>query len=112
MAKIDHVEEFIAALRRELPPVFLGSKVGELTGGAISWGTTQNRRSRREIPNADEIFVRSGNRTLVARDPFLDWFATTLALPRQPPTTPPPRRERRPRRLASAIGPADEVRRY
>jgi len=95
MAKMDHVEEFIEALRCELPPVFLGSKVEELTGGAICWGTTQNRRSRREIPNADAIFVRSGNRTLVARDPFLAWFATTLGARRPPPTLPAPRRPRR-----------------
>jgi hypothetical protein len=60
------MEQLIERLRRELPTVFLGAKVAELTGGAISWGTTQNRRSRGEIPNEDEMFIRSGNRVLVS----------------------------------------------
>jgi hypothetical protein len=59
-------------------------------------GTTQNRRSRGEIP--DDSYARSGTRVLVIRDPFLDWWATTLADARLPPVVPagqPPRRQRR-----------------
>jgi hypothetical protein len=86
--------DIIAAMRAALPPVFLGSKIDELTGGAINWRTTQNRRSRGEIENQDEIFIRSGNRILVMRDPFLDWWATTLSDARQPSLMPPQRAHR------------------
>jgi hypothetical protein len=89
------LEHIIAELRRALPPLFRGSKIDELTGYAIAWGTVQNRRSRRVIPNEDEIFIRSGNRVLVARDPFLSWFATTLSDARHPPSVPPRRGRRR-----------------
>jgi hypothetical protein len=94
------MEHVIAKLRQELPPVFLGSRIGKLTGDAISWGTVQNKRSRREIPNESEIFIRSGNRTLAVRDPFLDWWATTLSEARRPPVLPdrqPPHRRRQDR---------------
>jgi hypothetical protein len=75
--------DIVAELREALPRVFLGSKIGELTGHAIAWGTIQNKRSRREIP--EQCFARSGTRVLVIRDPFLNWWATTLAPARQPP---------------------------
>jgi hypothetical protein len=88
-------EDIIAELRRTLPPVFLGSKIDKLTAHAIAWGTVQNKRSRREIPNENEIFIRSGNRVLVARDPFLDWCKTTLSEARRRPPVLPPRRGRR-----------------
>jgi hypothetical protein len=94
VANID-IETLIGKLEQGLPEIFLGSKVGELTGGAVNWGTIQNRRSQRLIPNEDQIFVRSGNRILVVRDPFLAWFATTLRPARQLPSAPPPRRTRR-----------------
>jgi|SRR6516164_9033569 len=93
------MENVIAELRAALPPAFLGSKLDELAGYAIAWGTVQNRRSRREIPNEDEIFIRSGNRVLVRRDPFLAWFATTLAPVRRPPVMQP--RRGRPRTRSS-----------
>jgi hypothetical protein len=88
------MEHVIAELRQALPPVFLGSKIGELTGHSIAWGTVQNKRSRREIPNESEIFIRSGNRVLVRRDPFLGWWATTLSEVRRPPVGVLPRRSR------------------
>jgi hypothetical protein len=88
------MEYELAELRRALPPVFLGSKIGELTGYSIAWGTVQNKRSRREIPA--EVFIRSGNRVLVRRDPFLDWWTTTLSDARRSPVLP-PRRGRRSR---------------
>jgi hypothetical protein len=72
------MEHLIAEMQRALPPVFLGSKIGELTGYSICWGTVQNRRSRGEIPNESEIFIRAGNRMLVSRDAFLRWWVTTL----------------------------------
>ncbi|HEY1430412.1 MAG TPA: hypothetical protein VGF39_02100 [Stellaceae bacterium] len=97
------MEHVIAELRRALPPVFLGSKIGELTGHSIAWGTLQNKRSRREIPNESEIFLRSGNRVLIRRDAFLDWWATTLSDARRPPIVPPRRGRRR------ALSPAPEA---
>jgi hypothetical protein len=84
------MHDIIDELRAALPPVWLGSRTDELTGGAINWGTTQNRRSRGEIP--DECFARSGARVLVLRDPFLAWWATTLSPARRPPVLPPRRR--------------------
>jgi len=85
------VEEVVEQLRRALPPVFLGVASGQLTGGAIHWPTVQNKRAQRQIP--DECFCRSGPRVLVIRDPFLDWWATTLTEARQPDTRRPPRRQ-------------------
>jgi hypothetical protein len=80
------MQEVIEELRQALPPIFLGSRIGDLTGGAIHWPTVQNKRSRREIPDA--CFVRSGPRVLVRRDLFLDWWATTLSEARQAPSDP------------------------
>ena len=95
--------DIIAELRAALPPVFLGSKIGELTGHAIAWGTVQNKRSRREIP--DDCFTRSGSRVLVLRDPFLNWWETTLSPSRRPPVVPPRRRRSRGRtEIATATG--------
>ncbi len=79
---MDDMQKIIDQLRDELPPVFAGPSVEELTGGAINWGTVQNKRSRREIP--DECFIRSGTRVLVIRDPFLKWWSSTLTEARQP----------------------------
>lgn len=76
------MQRIIDELRKTLPPVFAGTSLDQLTGGAIHWPTTQNRRALRQIP--DECFVRSGTRVLIVRDPFLAWWATTLSEARQP----------------------------
>jgi hypothetical protein len=91
------IEDLVAELRAKLPPVWAGTRTDELMGHSIAWATMQNKRSRDEIPNADEIFVRSGNRVLVRRDPFLAWWATTLSDARRPSVALP----RRGRRWAS-----------
>jgi hypothetical protein len=91
----ENLSDIIAELRAALPPVFLGSRLAELTGYAIAWGTVQNKRSRREIPEG--CFVRSGSRVLVRRDPFLDWWKSTLSPARRPPVLPPRRGRRRER---------------
>ena len=70
------LDQIVEAMRLALPPIFAGTAVGELTGGAVNWGTIQNKRCNHEIP--DDCFVRSGTRVLVVRDPFLRWWATTL----------------------------------
>jgi hypothetical protein len=87
------MQSVVDELRESLPPVFLGANIDEFTGGAICWRTTQNKRSRREIP--DECFVRSGPRILVRRDLFLDWWSGTLTEARLPPRNGPPRRRQR-----------------
>jgi len=76
------MEHVIEELRKALPPVFAGTSLDELTGNAIHWPTVQNRRALRQIP--DDCFVRSGTRVLVLRDPFLNWWGTTLSEARQP----------------------------
>ena len=75
------MQHVIDELRQTLPPVFAGTSLDQLTGGAIHWPTIQNRRALRQIP--DECFVRSGTWVLVLRDPFLCWWATTLKEARQ-----------------------------
>lgn len=72
-----YMQNIVEELRAFLPPVFAGTSIDDLTGGAIRWRTIQNKRSLREIP--DECFIRAGAKVLVRRDPFLDWWATTLA---------------------------------
>jgi hypothetical protein len=97
------MQDVIEQLRQALPPIFLGSASDDLTGGAINWGTTQNKRCKGEIP--DDCFVRSGPRVLVIRDKFLDWWATTLRPARataalhEPPV---PHAGRRPRAATEA----------
>ena len=88
------MQSVVDELRKALPPIFAGSSLDELTGDAICWGTVQNQRSRREIP--DECFVRSGRggRVLVRRDPFLAWWGKTLSDARQPRPSTPPKRQR------------------
>jgi hypothetical protein len=85
------MQRVVEELRQTLPPVFAGTSLNELTGGAIHWPTIQNRRALRQIP--DECFVRSGTRVLVLRDPFLDWWRTTLSEAR-PPIVTRPRRQK------------------
>lgn len=96
------MQELIEQLRAALPPVFLGSASDELTGGAINWGTVQNKRCRGEIP--DDCFVRSGPRVLVIRDKFLDWWGSTLKPARETKAehTPPQPRAGQRRRSAAA----------
>jgi hypothetical protein len=80
MTTLPIVEE----LRAALPPIFAGPSMDERTGGAICWGTVQNKRSRKEIP--PECFIRSGaGPTIVVRDAFLNWWATTLRDARHAP---------------------------
>jgi hypothetical protein len=97
------VHPIVEAFRREWPAAFAGPEIDRLSGNAIRWSTTQNRRSRREIP--EECFVRRGARlTLVVRDPFLAWWETTLSDARQTPRLISPRRGpgRRPRAASRA----------
>jgi hypothetical protein len=82
VTEFDALQHVIDELRQTLPPVFAGTSLDQLTGGAIHWPTIQNRRTLRQIPS--ECFVRSGTRVLVLRDPFLNWWATTLREVRQP----------------------------
>ena len=69
--------EIVDELKAALPPVFLGSRIGDLTGGAIHWPTIQNKRALRQIPA--DAFCYSGRQVLVRRDAFLDWWSTTLS---------------------------------
>jgi hypothetical protein len=96
------MRDIIDELRKSLPPVWLGSLTGELTGGACpSWETIQNKRSKREIP--EDCFCRSGPRILVIREPFLKWWGTTLRDARKARATPPPRAGRKRSSRADSI---------
>lgn len=70
------VEQIIAELQATLPPVLAGKSLDELTAHSINWRTTQNARSRGEIPA--ECFAYAGRKVLILRDPFLAWWRTTL----------------------------------
>ena len=99
------IEKLVAGLKKDLPPAFLGPNLDRLTGGAICWRTIQNKRSRREIPEEEKIFIRSGTRLIVDRDEFLRWWVTTLKSSRlRPIPQPPPRRRRSP---AARVAEAD-----
>lgn len=74
------ISAIIEAMRAHLPPVFLGSLIDGLTDGTFCWRTICNRRCRHEIP--DECFFYAGRKVLVRRDPFLEWWATTLTTER------------------------------
>jgi hypothetical protein len=99
----------VEGFRKEWPAAFAGPSLDKLSGNAFRWSTTQNRRSRGEIPS--ECFV-NGRPTLVLRDPFLNWWATTLQDARQPfgkpaRATPPTPRAVKTRRYRAA--PAEPV---
>jgi hypothetical protein len=66
----------VEGFRKEWPVAFAGPLLDELSGNVCRWSTTQNRRSRREIP--PECFVE-GRPTIVLRDPFLDWLDSRLS---------------------------------
>ena len=70
------VQELIEQMRRELPAAFAFSAVGRLTGEAVQPGTLANQKSRGELPEG--VVFRAGRKNLIARDPFLDWFARRL----------------------------------
>jgi hypothetical protein len=70
----------IAAFRKEWPAAFAGPLLDKLSGNAKRWTTTQNERSRGEIPA--ECFI-PGRPTIVLRDPFLDWWEEKLLAARQ-----------------------------
>jgi hypothetical protein len=73
---MEAVLEIVEQLRKEWPATFAGTRIDDLSGGAIIWGTIKNKRSRKEIPK--DCFVYSGPKVLVVRDRFLDWWATQL----------------------------------
>jgi len=73
---MDTIDRVIEELRAALAPVVAGQSLDELTGNSIHWPTVQNARSRREVPS--ECFIYAGRKVLVVRDPFLEWWRTTL----------------------------------
>ncbi len=68
MEKKKIIEEF----RQTMPPVFAGTLIAQYTGGAFEWTHFRNMRKKRNVP--DECFISSGNKLLIVRDPFLDWW--------------------------------------
>ena len=91
----------VEAFRNEWPAAFAGPLLDKLSGNAFRWSTTQNRRSRKEIP--PEVFVE-GRPTIVLRDKFLDWLDLWLTSVSEArcQSSEPPRRKRRQGRTESA----------
>jgi hypothetical protein len=85
-------QDIIEQLRAALPPIFLGPSVDERTGEAVVWSTMQNLHSRGLIP--DEVFTYSGRKKLILREPFLQWFGSTLTNEPPIPKSKPPLRRR------------------
>jgi len=80
----------VEAFRKEWPAAFAGPLLDKLSGNAFRWSTTQNRRSRGEIP--PDCFVE-GRPTLVLRDRFLDGIDSRLTAVSEPRLSgEPPRR--------------------
>jgi hypothetical protein len=65
----------VEGFRKEWPAAFAGPLLDKLSGNAFRWSTTQNRRSRGEIPAS--CFIE-GRPTIVLRDRFLDWVEAWL----------------------------------
>jgi hypothetical protein len=81
----------VEGFRREWPAAFAGPSLDKLSGNAKRWSTTQNQRSRGEIPA--ECFI-PGRPTIILRDRFLDWWESKLltegpALGKRARVTPP-----------------------
>jgi hypothetical protein len=71
------VNQTVEELRNSLPVLFALSEIDNLTGCALRRRTLQNLRAKKEIP--PEVFLYDGKRkTLVRRDPLLDWYAPRL----------------------------------
>ncbi|MBI9080460.1 MAG: hypothetical protein JEY79_12055 [Pseudodesulfovibrio sp.] len=66
------IEEF----RGVMPAVFAGTQIGERTGGTFEWTYFRNMRKKWNIP--EECFIHSGNKLLIVRDVFLDWWLEQL----------------------------------
>lgn len=65
------MSEYIAYLRKNLPPFFLAPKLDELTSGILCWRTVQNTKSK----YPQDCFTRlSPKKTLIVRDVFLDFI--------------------------------------
>ncbi|SKA69988.1 hypothetical protein [Desulfobaculum bizertense] len=70
-------EKLRKEFEEKMPPVFAGTQVDELTGGAVIWRTLKNMKSNGEIPGS--CFLRQGKRKLVIRrDEFLNWWFSQL----------------------------------
>lgn len=63
--------------RQQLPAVFPGKYLDQLTNQALRWKTIQNKRSRREIPLTCFEKV-SPRKVLILREPFLAWLEETM----------------------------------
>lgn len=70
------IEAVLLELRSNLPPIFAGQNLDEMTGGAIVWRSILNAKTRKEVPAS--CFIKSGRKVLVKRDEFLEWWAGTL----------------------------------
>lgn len=57
---------------QNLPPMFLGSRLDDLTDGLFSWKNIKNLRSKRHIPETCFLKI-SPRKILIRRDAFLAW---------------------------------------
>ena len=72
------IDNMIELFRKELPPAFALPEIDDRTGGGVKRRTLQNLKSSGEAP--EDLFIKDGSRkTLVLRDPFLEWWGNRLA---------------------------------
>lgn len=70
-------EKLRKEFEEKMPPVFAGTEVNKLTGGALVWRTLQNKRSLKQTP--ESCFISQGRRkVLLNRDELLDWWFAQL----------------------------------
>lgn len=70
------IDEAIARLEKELPPIFARQKVKELLGGAIAPGTLAN------LGRNGPPYILVGRNAVFERTSFLAWLRTRMEMPR------------------------------
>lgn len=76
-------KELEKQMKEYLPPIFAATEIDSLTGNAVRWASLQNQRSKDKRDNTATIpeacFVNDGPRkTLIVRDPFVEWWISKL----------------------------------
>lgn len=72
------MRKIIEQLRHELPPIFAGKSIDDLTGHAIKWNTFKNLKYKPTCPSG--LFLKNGRKVLVNRDVFLAWLESQISL--------------------------------
>ncbi len=70
------MQKIIEKIRSDIPALFAGRELDQLTGKALRWRTILNLKCKGELPSS--MFIRHGRKLLIDRDKLLDWWETQL----------------------------------